>query len=164
MKLVIGKRGRGKTTLVKQYIKESRAKRIWIFDFVGEYQEFQDWENVFIQRADLYDFCFNVWKFSSKENPSLVIFDEIASYGKNSKEIEFLFRLGRHKGIEICCVAHRLFDLPPIVRSQADQMVLFQITLEMDLKELVKYVNKPIIDTLIYLPKFKYIIVDFEKI
>jgi len=157
---IIGKRGRGKTTLAKNLIKISQAKQIIILDYLGEYGSLKDNRIKtfrYIQEGDLYDFCKFAWEESSPSFRTLVIFDEIDLYGRYDQKIAFLYRYGRHKNIDLIGVSRRFFDLPVIVRALTDEYIFFQITEERDIQYLKRLVKDDYIQKLINLPKYKYI-------
>lgn len=157
---IVGKRGKGKTSLAKQLIADSDAKQIFIYDFLGEYLIFAS-ERILVSRGDLYEFCQTVWNTSSPQFKSLVVFDEIDLYGKDNFHIGFLYRYGRHKNIDIIAVARRFYDLPVIVRSLTDLFYLFQITEERDVNYLRRYIKEDFVQKLIHLDDFHYLNISF---
>lgn len=157
---IVGKRGKGKTSLAKQFIYESKATHVHILDFLGEYHSLKD-NRIILVRDDLYGFCKFAWESASPKFETLIVFDEIDLYGKDNFHIGFLYRYGRHKNINIIAVARRFYDLPVIVRSQTDSFYLFQITEERDVNYLRRYINENFIQKLISLEDFHYINISF---
>lgn len=157
---IIGKRGKGKTSLAKELVADSNAKQIFIYDFLGEYISFAT-EKVLVSRGDLYEFCQTVWNTSHSQFKTLIVFDEIDLYGKDNFHIEFLYRYGRHKNIDIVAVARRFYDLPVTARALTDSFYLFQITEERDINYLRRFINEDFIQKLIHLPDFEYITISF---
>lgn len=156
LRTIIGKRGRGKTTLAMEFIEAEKADQIFILDFLGEYEDLRG-ENVFIFYEDLESFYSRVRERSDGKKKTLIVFDEIDIYGKNSIPIAYLYRYGRHANIDIIAVSRRFFDLPVIVRSQTDEFYLFQITEELDLKYLRLLAPQDKILKLINLKSFDYL-------
>ncbi|MBA7496241.1 hypothetical protein ES702_06840 [subsurface metagenome] len=153
---IIGKRGRGKTTLAKQFIKESTAAQIHILDFLGEYHDLND-DRLTIARDSLYGFCQFAWESSSPRFKTLVVFDEIDLYGKNDPHISFLYRYGRHKALDLIGVSRRFYDLPVIIRALTDEFCLFQITEERDTNYLKRFISDDILSKIIHLGNYQYI-------
>lgn len=157
LRTIVGKRGKGKTTLAKNFINDSLAERVYILDFLGEYWSFQSERVIVFRDVGVYGFCSMVWEASSPAFQTLVIFDEIDLYGKNNPYISFLYRYGRHKGLEIVAVSRRFYDLPVIVRALTDEFYLFQITEERDLAYLRRMIPENSILRLMSLKNFEYI-------
>ena len=160
LETIVGKRGRGKTTLAKQLMADRfrlcRGLRVYILDYLGEYSKFSS-RNVYVQNLGLKSFCHKVWDESGGKKSSLVIFDEIDLYGKDDFRISHLYKFGRHKNIDIIAVARRFYDLPVLVRALTDEFYLFQITEERDLSYLKRLVSEDILQILINLEPFQYI-------
>jgi len=153
---IVGKRGKGKTTKCKSLIAESDADKIYILDYLGEYGNLES-EKVLIYRGGLYEFCQYVWNDSSPQTKSLVIFDEVDLYPKDSLHLGYLFRYGRHKSIDLISISRRFYDLPIICRALTDKFIFFQITEERDLMYLKRLVSQEYLNTLMNLPTFSYI-------
>jgi len=160
LETIVGKRGRGKTTLAKQLILKQQTERprirVFVLDYLSEYSSFSG-RNVYVQNLGLKSFCHKVWDESSVRKPSLVVFDEIDLYGKDDFRIAHLYKFGRHKGIDLIAVARRFYDLPVYVRALTDEFHLFQITEERDLSYLKRLVPEATLQVLINLEPFHYI-------
>ncbi len=156
LKTIVGKRGRGKTTLAFEFIEAGGYDQIFVLDFLGEYEDLKG-ENVFIFFEDLELFYNRVRDKADAKKKTLVVFDEIDIYGKNSIPIAYLYRYGRHANVDIIAISRRFFDLPVIVRSLTDEFYLFQITEELDLKYLRLLAPKDKILKLINLKTFDYL-------
>lgn len=156
----MGKRGKGKTTLAKELIRNSSFDQVFIYDYLGEYIPLSS-EKCLVSRGGLYNFCQIVWNTSTKEYQSLIVFDEIDLYGKNNEYIAFLYRYGRHKNINLIGIARRFYDLPVIVRALTDKFYLFQITEERDINYLRRYISDEFVRKLIHLADYEYINIDF---
>jgi len=156
LRTIIGKRGRGKTTLAFEFIEAGEYDQIFILDFLGEYGDIKK-ENVFIFYEDLNSFYNKVRDRVDSKKKTLIVFDEIDIYGKNSIPISYLYRYGRHANIDIIAISRRFYDLPVIVRSQTDEFYLFQITEELDLRYLRLLAPQDKILKLINLKEFDYL-------
>lgn len=158
----MGKRGKGKTTLAKNLIRTEAADQVFILDFIGEYYQAKR-KNIFISfdTEKLSSFCKTVWDSAEEGKKTLVIFDEIHIYGKKSPPIEFLYRFGRKKDIDIIAISHRFADLPMIVRSQTEKYYVFQVTEKCDLEFLRYSFDKEMVDKISRLEDFQYIILSF---
>jgi len=157
---VVGKRGKGKTTLTKSLIKQNKAKHVFILDYLFEYQDLSS-KRVFVQTYDqkLSVFCRKVWFESG--GSALAVFDEVDAYGKKIPSIEYLYRFGRHKGIDLIAVSRGFYDLPVMVRKLTDRFFLFQITDERDLTYLSRFLSRDKIYQLIHLKDFEYMELTF---
>lgn len=158
IKTIIGKRGKGKTSLTHEIIEEGGFNQVFILDFLGEYQSFKEKDVIISSNIqDLESFCEQAWDAASKEKKTLVIFDEIHNYGKQCPPIEILYRFGRHWNIEIVAISHRFADLPMIVRSQTEQYYVFQVTEKCDLEFLRYSLPKEQVEQIASLKEHKYI-------
>ena len=126
----MGKKRKGKTTLAKNLILDKKYHRVFILDFLREYQYLKDREKFHISNDsyDLKPFCESVWDSASKNKRTLVVFDEIHHYGKNSPPIEALYRFGGHWNIDIIAISHKFTDFNPNWREQVDTYYVFQLT------------------------------------
>jgi len=135
---IVGKRGKGKTSLAKKIIQDKSSSKIFIFDFMGEYSDLSN-EHISIHYYDIYLFCREVWTQAGLYKNNLVIFDEINRYGQNNEDIHWLYDLGRHKNIDIIAVSRRIFsDLPVYVRTGTQRYIFFQITEPVELDYIKK--------------------------
>ena len=174
---IVGKRGRGKTSLAAEIIASQRRDRIWIYDYMAEFQGFaidNFIEVVVPQNEGFEQFSNRVWaetpdpdvdpktglttppKFST-----LVILDEVSSYGRIGANdhpcLGHFYRLGRHKSIDLISISQRFYSLPPIVRSQTDIFHVFQITEPRDVLYLNRLVSPQVLSTIQRLGNFQYI-------
>lgn len=106
-------------------------------------------------------FMNRVWKESHTGISTLVVLDEVSSYGRigcnDHPCLGHLYRLGRHKQIDAISISQRFYSLPPIVRSQTDIFHVFGITELRDRQYLKGLVSPAVLDTIIRLPQFSYI-------
>ena len=156
LETIVGKRGRGKTTLAKTLLQSQFRDQVYILDYLGEYQGFSS-SKIYVQNLGLKTFCHKVWDESQAGKSTLVIFDEIDLYGKDVIQISHLYKFGRHKGIDIIAVSRRFYDLPLYTRALTDEFHLFQITEERDLAYLRRLVPESTLQILVNLEPFQYI-------
>lgn len=140
---IIGKKLSGKSTRTKEFLKRTK-KRVVIFDPVGEYEvdkRFSDAETFeeAIKAGDLPkrvaitlnditegDVIF-AWCWNLKSH--LLVIDEFHLYGNAwsmPKSLQRIFRMGRHRGIDVIGITHRFIDLPQIIITQCDALIMFR--------------------------------------
>lgn len=143
---IIGRRGRGKTSLVKELVELYEGERICILDFLGDYisdtdpsKPFIDDPRIQLSRGGVYPFLKNIWDTCEEYKGTLVVLDEIDCYSKYNKHIAFIYKYGRHAGIEMIAVSRTFMDLPVICRRLTDVYYLFQITEFIDLQYLSRH-------------------------
>jgi hypothetical protein len=161
---IVGKRGRGKTSLAAELIATQHRDRIWIYDYMAEFRGFsipEFIEVVIPQETGFDQFANQVWEASRVGISTLVVLDEVSSYGRIGSNdhpcLGHFYRLGRHKDIDLISISQRFYSLPPIVRSQSDIFHTFQITELRDRQYLKGLVPPEVLETIIHLDKFKYI-------
>ena len=103
------------------------------------------------------DFMRQLWDESDSSKSTLVVLDEIAVYGKDNPQIDHLYRLGRHKGIDVVAISQRFYSLPVIVRSQTDIFHVFQITELRDRQYIKGLVSPDVLEVIVNLGMFNYI-------
>lgn len=177
LQTIVGKRGMGKTSLAAEIIAAQKRDRIWIYDYMAEFQPFaiEGFIEVISPSAVGFDeFSNRVWsetpeptvdKSSGIVSPpacsTLVILDEVSSYGRIGSNdhpcLGHFYRLGRHKNIDLISISQRFFSLPPIVRSQTNCFHVFQITEPRDTTYLKGLVSPATLETIKRLAKFQYI-------
>ena len=162
----MGKRGFGKTTLTQSLILNSKAKQIFILDFLWEYSELKEEGKVFVfpynfGKYEVYNFCRFAWDNAKVHKKNLVVFDEIDEYGKKDEYINFLYCVGRHKNIDIIATAGGFYDLPVIVRKFTNRFHIFQVTDERDIQFLKRYKRYISVDEVMALKEFEYINIYF---
>ncbi|MBA7497093.1 hypothetical protein ES702_07702 [subsurface metagenome] len=158
---IVGKKRKGKTVLAKNLILDEKYNQIFILDFLREYQYLKTWEKFFVYENiyDLYSFVEAVWdsELTTKKTNTLVVFDEIHMYGKNSRPIETLFRFGAHWNIDIIAISHRFVDLHPNWREQVDEYRVFKLTDRADKNFLKDYISDEEIEKISNLDTLEYI-------
>lgn len=161
IKTIIGKRGKGKTTLIHNLILTEEADKTFILDPSKECNIFKT-KDVFtfndIKRPSY--FCSLVWEYANKRKKTLVIFDEIHNYGKNCDPINYLYRMGRHWNIEIIAASHRFVDMPMITQSQTERYYVFKVTGRADKRWLKDELPDEHIYQISHLDNFKYVILE----
>ena len=133
--------------------------RIWIYDYMAEFREFAVPGFLEVENTSVgfIPFMQRVWDESQAGISTLLILDEIAVYGKNNVQIDHVYRLGRHKGIDIVSISQRFYSLPPIVRSQTDLFHVFQVTEKRDVEYLNGLVSQNVLNVIMNLKTFEYI-------
>ena len=154
---VVGKRGRGKTSLIAEMLAKQRRDQIFIFDYCAEFGKFAVPDFCYVTRTGFQDFFAMAWKMSRQGISTLMVLDEVAIYGRNNPWLDHVFRLGRHKEIDIVSSCQRFFGMPPIIRALTDLYHVFQVTEERDIKYLKNYVSQPVLDVVMGLARFRYI-------
>lgn len=154
---VVGKRGRGKTSLVAEQLTIQKRDQIFIFDYCGEFMDWAVEGFCYVTNTGFREFCHAVWDNSRAGVSTLLVLDEVSIYGKNNYLVEHIYRLGRHKGIDIIATAQRFYMLPLIVRSQSDMFRVFQLTEERDINYLKNYISEDVLRVIMGLDKFQYI-------
>ena len=162
----MGKRGYGKTTLTKSLILSSKAKQVFILDFLREYSDLREEGKTFVfpynfGDNEVYNFCLFAWLNSHENKKSLVIFDEIDLYGKKDKYISYLYCYGRHRGMSIIATAGGFYDLPVLTRKFTNRFSIFQVTDERDIQFLNRYKRYVAVEEVMALKRFEYINIDF---
>ena len=156
---IVGKRGRGKTSLAAEIVAEKSYDAYWIYDYCGEFSQFAVDESVRVESnsGSFEQFMVDMWDDAGKNESTLVLLDEIAVYGKNNPQIDHLYRLGRHRRIDIIAISQRFYSLPVITRSQTDIYHVFQITESRDVQYLAGVVSRAVLQKIITLGMFEYI-------
>jgi hypothetical protein len=177
MLLVFGKKGSGKTTLVKKALTVNgklNLKNIIIVDVNDEYKDliqecifdfnemkFRLDKGLLPLRVFLTDENQNHFfdKLCSCKNFTLVI-DELHIYSnpyqKSSGKLDKLIRLQRHNGIEFVGISQRVSEISRTATAQADKILTFKQTEPLDLKILEQRGFNPV--EVSNLKKYKYLI------
>jgi hypothetical protein len=159
LQTIVGKRGRGKTSLAAEILVSQKRDQVFIYDYCGEFSSFAVENYIYVENTTtgFVPFMVNLWSRCRPGINSLLILDEIAVYGKNNLQIDHAYRLGRHAGLDIIAISQRFYSLPPIVRSQSDIFHVFQITEKRDIDYLKGLVSEPVLRTIMNLTPFSYI-------
>lgn len=161
---IVGKRGKGKTSLAAELIVSQKRDQIFIYDYLGEFRDFAIKDYIFVESntTNFSRFLVDVWNRSAMGISTLLILEEIAVYGKNNPQIDHIYRVGRHKGIDVVAISQRFYTLPVIVRSLTDIFHVFQITEQRDTQYLSNYVTDSVLNTIMRLPPFNYVDIDLN--
>lgn len=155
---VVGKKGTGKTSRIKELIITGKYDQIFVLDFLYEYAPYaNEMTNVSNDPRYISRFCKDSWEKCKTNLKSVMVLDEIHLYGKNQYDINFVYRCGRHANLDIIASAQRFYDLPVIVRSQTNRFDVFQITEPRDLDYLSKHVSPTILTTVQNLKTLQYV-------
>lgn len=154
---VVGKRGRGKTSLVAEIITRQKRDQIFIFDYCGEFREFAIPGFCYVENSGFKSFIHNLWDNSREGVSTLLVLDEVAVYGKNNPLVDHVMRLGRHKGIDIISTSQRFVALPLSIRSATDTYYTFQLTEIRDMEFLRNYVSEDVLKAITGLERFQYV-------
>ena len=170
---IVGKRGKGKTTLAREIVLGKNSDRlcdpagspdydrVFILDCLGEFLDLasERIKVVLFDEQNYYLFLREVWDQAGNDHSTLLVLDEVHLYGKENPTIKMLYRLGRHWRLDILAIGHRFADLPVITRSLTTKFYLFQITEPIDVDYLRRIVSPEILRLIMTLPDFKYTIV-----
>lgn len=156
---IVGKRGRGKTSLAAELTVKLKYDRIFIYDYCGEFANFAIENYIFVEAntSAFSSFMVNAWDEASKGGTTLLMLDEIAVYGKDNPQIDHAYRLSRHVGMDIVAISQRFFSLPVITRSQTDIFHVFQITELRDVQYLRGTVGDRVTEAIQRLGMFEYL-------
>lgn len=124
---------------------------------MGEYSIFSKLPFCFYSNNSFYDLAKNCWKISSKETKSVFIADEVDLYGQYNYNLEFLYRYGRHKNIDIIAVSRRIYDLPIYIRDLTETYYFFKINEIKGLDYIKQFFNSEIAEKIQNLSYLKYI-------
>jgi len=142
---VVGKKGSGKTYYTQDFLKHARKPFI-VIDSMMEYEvdsRFDSVENLIATlqekgstklgnigltlstAEEAHEFFAWAWHL----NPHILVVEEFHQYTTPwamPPALQRLFRMGRHKGIDIIGVTQRFSDLHQIAQTQADAIIFFQ--------------------------------------
>lgn len=157
--VVIGKKGSGKSTLVREIVAE--RKRVAVIDSLAEYDESDGCRVVYedecvdamIDAAQSKTFRLSLRRLEIEDNLDLLrlayeiedyllVVEETSLYVTASvlpSEVAQLIRYGRHKRIDQCYVARRPSELHRDLTANADNIVCFQTQEPRDLVYLRNY-------------------------
>jgi len=143
---IVGKKLSGKTYYTQRFLERSRKPFI-VVDSLVEYKVDSRFDNVqdFIEamqnRNDKIklgniglslpttDEALEFFAWSWHLNPHILVIEEFHQYGNAwgmPTQLDRLFRMGRHRGIDIVGITQRFSDLPQVARTQTDAIIFFQ--------------------------------------
>lgn len=176
IRLVLGKRGSGKSYYVKQ--ESLKANRVLIYDTIGEYSEYgvtfenlgdliEYWLKVYdrnfrlvyqpLRPADEFD---DVCDLVYSCGDMVFIAEEIDIFSTSydlSESFANIIQRGRHKNIDFFGVSQRPYRINRTVSSQAKEIVTFIQTEPRDLEYLRLYMGSDHIDKISTLPEYHYL-------
>jgi len=177
--IVVGRRKAGKTFLVKHlYLK--RVSSIVVDDHTYEYKEFPQtssisdllrYPRVVYQDVKANDESFRALfdvlkKRYRKFGGTLLVVDEAHVHFERKKlppPQSQLLRYGRHYGIGVVLISHRVYDFNPLAYKLADYVIVFRTTEPRELDFLRKYVGYGVEDKVRRLGKYEFVVVDVNE-
>ena len=155
--VIIGRKGHGKTTLLKLLLKPLR--RYAIFDLLGAYREFDALvltpgeactydKTVYIPQTEAVEAEYEEFAAVLRCGNRTIILDEAhwiykpKGVGKNT---QMVLRLCRHVAVGLWLATHRVLDLAKLVYQQAHHLFLGQLLVYRDLEEL-RRVYGPVVE------------------
>lgn len=178
---VIGQRGSGKTTLVKNTIIPSLPRFI-IYDSINEYDDIPSMGDARTVRdfIDLLEIGDNIRipgdsEISFQETCQIIndgvynyyfvvdefhlLFDHHMKFQADNPAFKKLVLLGRHSGIGLVIISQRPTDIPKFVLSQSTRLYVFYIYHKDDIKFISHVVNNPEVFQTLQL--YEYYRIDF---
>jgi len=147
--VVIGRKGHGKTTLLKLLLKP--LKRYAIFDILGAYREFGALvptpaeactydKTVYIPQTEAIELEYEEFAAAVLRcgNRTIILDEAHWIYRPKGiqKNAQMVLRLGRHVAVGLWLATHRVLDLAKLTYQQADHLFLGQLLVYRDLEEL----------------------------
>lgn len=164
IRTVFGRRGSGKTTLIKNRIRES--PRVAAFDITGEYCEIGEVANtamMFVealeQRAEKpfrvvfypdgepdWNLAFDYFlRACWAARNLLIVADEIDQLASPTQVPPTLYRnlnMGRHRGLDLIAASRRPANVPRLLTSQSDEIIIFNCSEPNDVKYIQDFAGK----------------------
>lgn len=159
---VIGRRGSGKTTLVKKFLLP-RLQPFIIYDSIGEYADIENCSlaktradffdllesqsniRIMPETISLNDLCFvldtAVVNYTVFIDEFHLFFEHHMTFAAETPYFKKLILLGRHKGIGLVISTQRPTDIPKYVLSQATLIYTFHVYHKQDITFLANVVN-----------------------
>ena len=174
--LVMGKRGSGKSYLVKQWCRQ--YERLLIYDPQGEYidgviiDDISELKNFWIKvyrkkfriiyrpidaENEFEPICKLVWEC---HNITFIV-EEVQSFCNPQSicyDFKALISKGRHRDIELIGVTQRPAEISKLLTSQAKRMCIFNVTDPNDIKYFTQTFGMEFIEKLDQLQQYNYIV------
>lgn len=170
--LIVGKRGSGKTQLVKKLLAEIDRQRVIIFDPLGEYESgliYYDFIT-FCDKIEGAESFRYILRFDNQEEYEyalevayavgdlLLVIEEITHFANErsiDKSLDSIIRFGRHQNVSLLSVTQRCANIPRLLTSQMDIIISFKQTEPRDIEYLYKTVGSEAFE-LSELGEYKY--------
>jgi len=177
--VIVGRRKAGKTFLAKNlYLRN--VDSIVVDDHTFEYREFPRvrrpaellrYPRVVFEDREANDQSFRamfeaVKKRHKKFGGTLLVIDEAHVHFERKKlppAQSQLIRYGRHYGIGVVLISHRVYDFNPLVYKLADYVIIFKTTEPRELDFIRKYVGYGAEDKVRRLGKYEFVLVDVNE-
>ena len=174
MILIIGKRGSGKTTVLKDLVgKEKNYNIIIICDINNQFisvplltekqlYNLKNQEYKQVYRIILYPDFFPIFidLIDNLQNTLLVI-DEMDFYDTSIIEFNRYLINSRHRGNELIATTRRILHINKLFVSQLDYLYTFKTSLPNDIKYISDFTDDNYIKKINMLKKYQYAIYDF---
>lgn len=171
---VVGKKGFGKTWYIINRILIPAKKPYIVIDPLKEYPvkaRFEDVDTFLAAAArglprsvgltlPFQDDVFEVFAFCWHLTPHILVIEEFhlyASVHSVAPALQRIFRMGRHRQIDIVGVSHRIGDLPQIALTQVDNIVMFRQQGPRDLKAIERTFDASTATTVSALPPREFV-------
>ena len=163
---ILGKRGKGKTTIMKHFLyQELKKNREIIVYFPNDFQFYE--KNIYklivdgsLDFREIATYLKN--KMLSNKGELSLFIDEMDMI-ENKKDLDFIFNFSRNYRTNIFYVAKRTANISKSAVSQTDKFYVFQNTELNDLKRL-KYINENLFYIAPKLKKFEAVIIKDNEI
>lgn len=173
--LILGKRGSGKSFLLKQSLK--RCRRFLVYDTIGEYTDGVIFQSVPELVAFWKDHLTEEFRLIYQPLQPEVEFDNICQLVYTCGDMVFaaeeidkfckpngislafsnIIQRGRHRDITFIGVSQRPFGINRIISSQAKDIYTFQQSEPRDLEYLSMYIGKDLTEKVRELPQYHFL-------
>lgn len=167
IQVVIGRRGSGKTTLVKKVLIPELTAPFIIFDTINEYDDVPDVQMVddipsLIDAIEMQDNIRVIGEGGSISFPELaeiidksvrnytlivdefhVLFDHHMTFKKENPAFKRIVLLGRHSGVGLIIISQRATDIPQEVLSMSTKLFVFHVFRKKDINFLDNVMPNP---------------------
>ena len=152
---IFGKKGSGKSTLSKEMMYRLGGKivfispvesleefdfELWGYDEIASYVEIMEPGQIAILRLMDIEAFDMIACIAMIEMDYTLVIDEIERY-KNSENLSELIHYARHFGINLICNTRRYTDVPRLLTSQSDQIMIFATIEPRDLDYFKNYTD-----------------------
>ena len=159
MSVILGQRGSGKSTLLKELLRKKASKRIIVIDTLGEHGEARKVIrtpqelvkalmakefNIAVQFDDELDGFMWACRAAYAAQDCVLVVEEVDFYikaGSAPTPFSLLVRYGRHKGVEMICIARRPPDLWRNLTANADNIYSLRTIEPRDIRYLSDFIG-----------------------